>query len=637
MSRFLIPVLLALSSLARAQEGAADGEWRFYGGDSGATRYAPLDAIDSTNVGKLEVAWTFSARNFGPEPELKGETTPLMVDGVLYATAGLSRNVVALDAGTGELLWMYRLDEGERGRKAPRRFSGRGVAYWSDGASDKRIYFVTVGYRLVALDARTGLPVPGFGIDGIVDLMRDVKGSVDPVGAIGSSSPPVIVGDVIVVGPAFAPGFRPPAKENSRGDIVGYDARTGKKLWTFATIPGPGEPGIETWENESWRYTGNAGVWAPFTADPALGYIYLPVEAPTSDFYGGHRLGDNLYSSSLVALDARTGKRVWHYQLVHHDIWDWDVPTPPILANAVVEGRSVPVVVQLTKQSFAYVFDRVNGKPVWPIEERPVPPSDVPGERTSPTQPFPTKPAPYDRQGVSEDDLIDFTPDLRREALEIVKSYRMGPLFQPPSLANAADGTRGTLMLPGAAGGAAWESGAFDPETSVLYVSSSTSPTLLALVEDPEKSNLRYIAGAMRVEGPRGLPLVKPPYGRITAIDLKSGEHLWMQPNGDTPKWIAEHPALQGISLPRTGSPSRGGILVTKTLVFAGEGWGGGDGFYAYDKKTGEILARLTLPGAQTGLPITYMHRGRQYVVVSAGDSARPASLVALALPTGDR
>jgi quinoprotein glucose dehydrogenase len=636
MTRLLIPVILLLSSTAGGQQGASGDEWRYYGGDPGATRYAPLDFIDPSNVSKLEIAWTFTARNFGPEPEHKGETTPLMVDGVLYATAGFTRNVVALDAGTGELLWMYRLDEGERGEKAPRRFSGRGVAYWSDGASDKRIYFVTVGYRLVALDARTGLPVPGFGFDGIVDLMRDVKGLVDPVGAIGSSSPPVIVGDVIVVGPAFAPGFRPPAKENSRGDIVGYDVRSGKKLWTFATIPGASEPGVETWEDESWKYTGNTGVWAPFTADPELGYLYLPVEAPTSDFYGGHRPGDNLYSSSLVALDARTGKRVWHYQLVHHDIWDWDVPTPPLLANAQVEGSSVPVVVQLTKQSFAYVFDRRTGAPVWPIEERPVPPSDVPGERTAPTQPIPTRPPPFDRQGVSEDDLIDFTTELRREALEMVKPYRLGPLFQPPSLANAADGTKGTLMLPGAAGGAAWESAAFDPETSVLYVSSSTNPTLLALVEDPEKSNLRYVAGTMRVEGPRGLPLVKPPYGRITAIDLKSGEHLWMQPNGDTPKSIAEHPALAGVALPRTGSPSRAGILVTKTLVLAGEGWGGGDGFYAYDKKTGEILARIALPGTQTGLPITYLHRGRQYVVVSAGDPSRPASLVALALPRED-
>jgi quinoprotein glucose dehydrogenase len=636
MTRFLFLVPLLVSSIARAQGGASGGEWRHYGGDAGATRYAPLDVINPSNVSKLEIAWTFTARNFGPEPESKGETTPLMVDGVLYATAGFTRNVVALDAGTGELLWMYRLDEGEREKKAPRRFSGRGVAYWSDGASDRRIYFVTVGYRLVALDARSGLPVPGFGVDGIVDLMRDVKGTVDPVGAIGSSSPPVIVGDVIVVGPAFAPGFRPPAKENSRGDIVGYDVRTGKKLWTFATIPGASEPGVETWEDESWKYTGNTGVWAPFSADPELGYIYLPVEAPTSDFYGGHRLGDNLYSSSLVALDARTGKRVWHYQLVHHDIWDWDVPTPPLLANVEVEGRPVPVVVQLTKQSFAYVFDRRTGAPLWPIEERAVPPSDVPGERTAPTQPVPTKPPPFDRQGVSQDDLIDFTPELRRQALEIVKSYRLGPLFQPPSLANAADGTKGTLMLPGAAGGAAWESGAFDPETSVLYVSSSTNPTLLALVEDPEKSNLRYIAGPMRVEGPQGLPLVKPPYGRITAIDLKSGAHLWMQPNGDTPKSIAEHPALAGVALPRTGSPSRAGILVTKTLVLAGEGWGGGDGFYAYDKRTGEILARKALPGTQTGLPITYMHRGRQYIVVSAGDTSRPALLLALALPPDD-
>jgi quinoprotein glucose dehydrogenase len=626
-----VSVFLLVSSSVHAQSGS-EGDWRYYGADPGATRYAALDAIGSANVAKLEVAWTFAARNFGPEPELKGETTPLMVDGVLYATAGVTRNVVALDAGTGELLWMYRPDEGERGNKAPRRFSGRGVAYWSEGA-DKRIYFVTVGYQLVALDARTGLPVPGFGVDGILDLMRDVKGLVDPVGAIGSSSPPVIVGGVIVVGPAFAPGFRPPTKENSRGDLVGYDVRTGRKLWTFSTIPGPGEEGIETWENESWKYTGNAGVWAPFTADPELGYLYLPVEAPTSDFYGGHRLGDNLFSSTLVSLDARTGRRVWHYQLVHHDIWDWDIPTPPILANLSVEGRPVRAVIQLTKQSFAYVFDRVTGKPVWPIEERPVPASDVPGEETAPTQPFPTKPAAFDRQGVTEEDLIDFTPELRREAIEVARAYRMGPLFQPPSLAQAADGTKGTLMLPGAAGGAAWESGAFDPETSILYASSSTSPTLLALVEDPGKSNLRYVAGPMRVEGPRGLPLVKPPYGRITAIDLKSGEHLWMQPNGDTPRWIAEHPALQDASLPRTGSPSRAGILVTKTLVFAGEGWGGADGFYAYDKETGEILARIRLPGTQTGLPITYMHQGRQYIVVSVGDADRPAALVALALP----
>jgi quinoprotein glucose dehydrogenase len=632
MSRVLVPAALLVSSLARAQTGTSNGEWRFYGADPGATRYAALDQIGPANVAEIEVAWTFTTRSFGPEPEVKGETTPLMIDGVLYATAGLTRNVVALDAGTGELLWMFRLDEGLRGEKAPRRFSGRGVAYWSDGG-DRRIYFVTVGYQLVALDARSGLPVPSFGVDGVVDLMRDVKGLVDPVGTIGSSSPPVIVGGVIVVGPAFAAGFRPPAKENSRGDIVGYDVRTGRKLWTFSTIPRPGEDGIETWESESWKYTGNAGVWAPFTADPELGYLYLPVEAPTSDFYGGHRLGDNLFSSTLVCLDARSGRRVWHYQLVHHDIWDWDIPAPPILADVFAEGRPVRAVVQITKQSFAYVFDRVTGTPVWPIEERPVPATDVPGERTAPTQPFPTKPAAFDRQGVTEGDLIDFTPELRSEAVQIAKAYRMGPLFQPPSLAEAPDGTKGTLMLPGAAGGAAWESGALDPETSILYVSSSTSPTLLALVQEPSKSNLRYVAGPMRVAGPRGLPLVKPPYGRITAIDLNTGEHLWMQPNGDTPRFIAEHPALQGLDLPRTGSPSRAGILVTRTLVFAGEGWGGGNGFHAYDKRTGEILARIELEGAQTGLPISYMHQGRQYIVVSAGGPEKPASLVALALP----
>jgi quinoprotein glucose dehydrogenase len=616
-----------------ANATAQTADWRFYGGDSGARRYAPLDSIDETNVHELEIAWTFDTRNFGNPPEAKNETTPLMVDGVLYATAGFTRDVVAIDAGSGELLWMHRLDEGERGTKAPRRFSGRGVAYWSDGAGDERIYYVTVGYQLVALDAKTGSPVGGFGVDGVLDLMRDVEGLVDPVGSIGSSSPPVIVSDVIVVGPAFTPGFRPPTKENSRGDLVGYDVRTGKKLWTFRTIPLAGEPGHETWEADSWKYTGNAGVWAPFSADPELSYLYLPVEAPTSDFYGGHRLGDNLFSSSLVCLDARTGERVWHYQLIHHDIWDYDVPTPPILADVAVDGRPRKLVVQLTKQSFAYVFDRVTGAPIWPVEERPVPASDVPGERTAPTQPFPTKPAPFDRQGISVDDLIDFTPELRAEALEIVSSYRMGPLYQPPSLADAPDGTKGTLMLPGAVGGAAWESGAFDPGTGVLYVSSSTGPTLLALVEDPARSNLRYIAGTMRVQGPRGLPLVKPPYGRVTAIDLATGEHLWMQPNGDTPRAIAEHEALRGIEILRTGSSSRAGILVTKSLVFAGEGWGGGRGLYAYDKKSGEIRARIELPGTQTGLPVTYLHEGRQYIVLSVGDGTNPSQIVALSLP----
>jgi len=618
---------------ASAQHGAADGEWRFYRADSGGTRYSPLSEVNRDNVSELEIVWQWRSDNFGPEPELRGQTTPLMVDGVLYATAGATRNVVAIDAGTGQTLWMYRLDEGERGKLGPRRFSGRGVAYWSDGP-DQRIYFVTVGYRLVALDAGTGLPVESFGESGILDLMKDVGGSQDPVGRIGSSSPPVIVGDVIVAGPAFHPGFRPPTKENVRGDIHGYDVRTGEKRWTFHTIPMPGEPGRDTWESGA-DFTGNTGVWTPFTADLDLGYLYLPVEAPTSDLYGGHRLGDNLYGSSLVCLDARTGERVWHFQLVHHDIWDYDVGTPPILADIESGGETVQAVVQLTKQSFAFVFDRTTGKPLWPIEERPVPASDVPGERAAATQPFPTMPAPYDRQGVSEDDLIDFTPELRAEAVEIIKRFRVGPLYQPPSVADAADGTAGTLMLPGAVGGAAWESGAFDPETGILYVSSSTGPTVLSLVTDPDASNLQFIAGSMRLSGPRGLPLIKPPYGRITAIDLGTAQHLWMQPNGDTPRAVSEHPALSSVDLARTGSRSRAGILVTKSLVFAGEGWGGGNGFYAYDKLTGDVVARFELPGTQTGLPMTYLHGGRQFIVMSVGSRRpeMPARLVALALP----
>lgn len=639
-SRFKITIaaLCVMHAVAVvAQQGASDGEWRFYRGDAGGTRYSPLSQIHRDNVDDLEIAWELPTANFGPEPELRAQTTPLMVGGVLYATVGVTRNVVAIDAGTGQLLWMFRLDEGERGDEAPRRFSGRGVAYWSDG-DDERIYVVTIGYQLVALDARTGRPVPAFGVGGVVDLMRDVEGLVDPVGAIGSSSPPVIVGDVIVAGPAFHPGFRPPTKENIRGDIHGYDVRTGEKQWTFHTIPRAGEFGADTWESSAADYTGNAGVWTPFTADLELGYLYLPVEAPTSDFYGGHRLGDNLFSSSLVCLDAATGQRVWHFQLVHHDVWDYDIGTPPMLVDIEVDGRAIAAVVQLTKQSFAYVFDRRSGDPVWPIEERPVPASDVPGERTAATQPFPTKPPPFDRQGVSEDDLIDFTPELRAEALEIVSSLRLGPLYQPPSLADGPDGTLGTLMLPGAIGGAAWESGAFDPETGMLYVSSSTSPTVLSLVHDAELSSLRFIQGAARAGGPQGLPLIKPPYGRITAIDLGIGGIAWMQANGDTPAAIREHPALEGVELPRTGSSSRSGILVTKSLVLAGEGWGGGHGLYAYDKKTGELIARVSLPGAQTGLPMTYMHEGRQFIVLTVGDNdpAIPARIVALAPPAPD-
>lgn len=631
----LLALGLVLPAIAMAQSGAASGEWRFYGGDNGATRYSPLDQIDAGNVGDLEIAWRWTSANHGPQPEGRTQTTPLMVEGVLYATAGSRRNVVAIDGATGETLWMWRTDEGRRWSEAPRRNSGRGVAYWSDGGGDRRILVATPGHRLVALHADTGLPVEGFGQDGAIDLMEGLRlrDGLDPVGLIGSSSPPVVVGDVVIVGPAFLTGFQPESRTNIPGDIRGYDVRTGELLWTFHTIPEPGEFGHETWEDESWRYTGNAGVWTSFTADEELSYVYLPVESATSDLSGADRVGDNLFSSSLVALDAATGERVWHFQIIHHDIWDYDIGSPPILVDLTVAGEPVRAVAQLTKQGFVYLFDRVTGEPVWPIVERTVPQSDVPGESTSPTQPFPTRPPPFARQGFTQDDLIDFTPELRAEALEVTGDLRMGPLFTPPSLANAEDGTRGTLMMPSAAGAIAWEAGAFDPVTGLLYVGVSHAPTVLSLVNDPEVSDLRWIAGDTRAPRVRGLPLLKPPWGEIVAIDLNAGEIQWQVPNGDTPNAVTDHPELQGLELARTGKPTRSGLVVTPTLLFAGEGAGGSPVFRAHDKATGEILAEIDLPGTQSGLPMTYLVGERQFVVVAVTPSDGAPELVALGLP----
>jgi glucose dehydrogenase len=611
-----------------------DVEWRYYGGNLAAQRYSPLDQINRDNAAKLTVAWRFATGNFGPRPEQRNEATPLMIDGVLYTTVGITRNVVAIDPLTGETLWLWRAIDGEeRFEAAPRKTSGRGLSYWTDGQGNERLLVVTPGFHLVALDLETGRQVPGFGENGVVDLMQGVRGEVNDDTSIGNSSPALVVGDVVVVGPAHDVAMRPPSKANLKGDVRGYDVRTGKLLWTFHTIPASGEAGYETWLEGSAEYTGNAGVWAAMAADPELGFVYLPVEAPLSDLYGGERPGNNLYGNSLVCVDAQTGRVVWHYQLIHHDIWDWDNPTAPILMDLVVDGRPIKAVAQITKQAFVYTFDRVTGEPVWPIEERPVPASDVPGERTSPTQPFPTKPPPYDRQGLVEDDLIDFTPALRAEAIEGTKVFRLGPIFTPPSLANAADGTHGTLMLPHATGGANWEGGAFDPETNVLYVGSFTNPFIAALEPPPENTDIRYISGGgATLPWLQGLPLVKPPWGRITAIDMNKGEHLWQMPNGPTPKEIAEHPALAGLDIPPTGRATRPVTLVTKTLLFTAEGWGGSPMLHARDKATGEVIAEIPLPGAVGGRPMTYAIDGRQFIVIPVAGE-RGAELVALALP----
>ena len=664
--RFVVSVpLVAVAALVRApgaappaaaQHGARAGEWRHYGGDAGGTRYSPLDQIDRGNVADLEIVWRWKTDNFGPRPDFNYQATPLMIGGVLYTTAGRRRNVAAIDAGTGETLWMYRYDEGRRGQVAPlRASSGRGVAWWTDGQGDERIIHVTQGYRLVALDAKTGRPIPTFGADGVVDLYDNLYDGLDrPAvedGQIGLNSPATVVGDVVVVGAALR--ATAPAREFPAGFVRGFDVRTGERLWTFHTIPQPGEFGNDTWEDGSWSYTGNTGVWAPMSADEELGYVYLPVETPTNDLYGGHRPGDNLFAESLVCLDARTGERIWHFQLVHHGVWDYDIPTAPTLIDLEVGGRVVKAVAQVTKQAFTYVFDRVTGEPLWPIEERPVPQSNVPGERTAATQPFPTRPPAFDRQGVSPDDFLDFTAEIAAEARRIGSEYRQGPLYTPPILAGQ-DGFRGLLMLPHMTGGANWQGGAVDAETGILYVASITNPTVAGLVNDQARSTMDYVFGVDRPRraaaqppqgcgeiGPLGLPLVKPPWGRITAIDLNAGDLLWTVPNGDTPDCVKNHPALSGLDVPRTGKPERSGILVTKTLLFAGEGsglmatptWAGGPMFYAYDKRTGDVIWEYELPRNQSGVPMTYMLDGRQYIALAIGARGQPAELVALALP----
>ena len=641
-------LLLLFTISLTGQSGTRTAEWRSYGGDLHQTRYSALDQINAGNFSKLEVAWRFKTDNLGPRPEFNLQTTPLMVNGVVYATGGTRRSVIALDARTGELLWKFSVNEGKRGEAAPRQLSGRGVAYWTNG-KDERIFYVTPGYQLIALDATIGRPIPTFGKNGSVDLKLENDQVLDPVtGEIGLHAAPIVSGNTIVIGAAHLSGSTPKSRRNAKGYVRAYDAQTGKRLWIFHTIPQPGEVGNETWQDDSWAFTGNAGVWAHMAIDEELGLVYLPVEDPTGDYYGGHRPGANLFSSGLVALDLRTGQRKWHYQFIHHDIWDWDIPCAPILADITVNGRRIRAIAQPTKQAWVYVLDRATGEPVWPIEERPVPKGDVRTEWYSPTQRFPTRPAAFDRQGVTLDDLIDFTPELRAEAVKLVSRYKIGPIFTP-AVVSRFDGPLATLILPSTGGGANWPGGSYDPETGILYVFSTTVATPLGLVNDSKRSDMDYIRGfAPDPKAPppaapsggaagggdevvpaptvQGLPLIKPPYGRITAIDLNRGEILWQIAHGETPDVIRNHPALKGVSIPRTGREGRLGTLTTKTLVIAGEG-----GFFtlpdgrrgamlrAYDKATGQERGAVYMPAPQTGSPMTYMLDGRQYIAVCVG------------------
>lgn len=639
----LFAVLAAVAALAVApsatgQSGTSvyEGDWPLYHGGEFSQRYSPLDQINADNVQELEIAWRFSTQGIGPDLVYNNPATPLEIDGILYTNVGSTRNVMALDATSGQILWIYRYQEGDRFDEAPRKGSGRGVAYWTDGEV-KRVIDVSPGYHMVSLDAETGLPDPEFGDNGTVDLMVGVRNGDDPrypYPDIGLSAPPFIMNDVIVVGAAHRTGGRPRSKFNTKGDIRGFDVRTGERLWTFHTIPEMGEVGYETWLDEGVDFTGNSGVWAPMSGDPELGHVYLPVEDPTGDYYGGDRPGANLFSSGIVALDVLTGERQWHFQFIHHDIWDWDVPAAPVLID-LPNGRDV--VMSVTKQAWVYAFDRHTGEPIWPIVERPVPAGDVPNEWYAPTQPFPTWPEAFDVQGFDEDNLIDFTPELKALALEAIADFRLSPsIFTPPSLADAPDGTRGLLSLPSSTGGANWEGSAIDPETGILYVPSRTQLQVLALAKNPE-SDIDLSQGfGVRIPRIQGLEVVKPPYGRVTAIDMNSGDHLWWIPNADTPERIANHPLMEGVDLPPTGVPTRAGVLLTKTLLFVAEGNGSADAgptMRAVDKQTGDIIAEIELPDNQVGLPFTYEHEGIQYLAMFVGGGTRGvAELVAYTL-----
>lgn len=639
---------LCLSGSSLAQYGSGGADWPAYAADRGSTKYSPLAQIDSTNVDDLEVVWRRPALDpfyLGLNPSQRFTdnfvAAPVVVNGVGYLPNGVGL-VEAFNAGTGETVWRQLPFEGAS--DLPGTVT-RGVAYWSEG-NQARI-LVQRGTWLYALNAATGEPVPGFGDNGRVSLQVD-----DPAAErYRWGGVPMVVRDVVVIGQAMGDTFS--NKEALRGDVRAYDVRTGALRWVYHTIPQNNEFGTATWQDRSWSYTGHAPVWSLFSADEELGLVYLPITSSTNDMYGGHRIGDNLFSQTLVAVDAATGKRVWHYQLVHHGLWDYDPPAAPILMDITVDGRPIKAVAQITKQAMTYVFDRVTGEPVWEMVETPVPQSNVPGEVTSPTQPIPSKPAPFDRQGSTADNLIDFTPELHAEAVEIASHYVTGPVFTPPSIVgDGPNDTKGTIQLPGSQGGADVQGAAFDPESGYLYVPSITAPFVADLYPgDPDSTNLRYVKGTRSlIAGPQGLPLMKPPYGRITAINMNTGEHVWMVPNGDGPR---NHPAIAQLKLGKLGVSGRPSPLLTKTLLFLGEGRtnlprdgrippdmpietamnAGGPHFRAYDKSTGDVLWEVELEAGTTGAPVTYLQDGRQFVVVAIGDRQHPPELVAFALP----
>jgi quinoprotein glucose dehydrogenase len=671
-----------------ALPSTANGEWPQYTADLKGTRYSPLDQINASNFNKLEVAWRFKTDALGPRPEYKLEGTPLMIKGVLYATGGTRRSVVALDAKTGELIWTHSLREGKRAAIAARQLSGRGLAYWTDGRGDDRVIYVTTGYRLVSLNAHTGALMPGFGRAGMVDLKEGVVyGTGQQIdletGEIGVHSTPIVVKDVVIVGSSMKEGQTVETHNNTKGLVRAFDVRTGKRLWTFNTIPRPGEFGNDTWENGSWATNGNTGVWSQITVDEDLGLVYLPVESPTSDWYGGERPGNNLFGESLVCVDLKTGVRKWHYQVVHHPIWNYDLSSAPILGDINVNGKAIKAVALPGKQAFLYVFDRVTGQPVWPIEERPVPQSDVPGEKTSPTQPFPTKPPAYARNFVKvPDDLIDFTPEMRAQALDQISRYKVQGMFTPPLIGDPK-GFLGAINLGNGTGGTNWPGAAYDPETHIVYAQAQAAAlSAISLREPPPGfSDIRFMSGRrdqpFRIaEGPgfgsaadapqataprpvpaaaapaapagggltvQGMPILKPPYGVISAVNLDRGEIQWQVPYGETPDNIRNHPALKGLNIGNTGQLGSVGLLVTKTLIVLGDSQlttspqhPRGAMLRAYDKATGREVGQVFLPAPQSGSPMTYSVDGKQYIVVAISGGNYSGEYVAFSLPAGN-
>jgi quinoprotein glucose dehydrogenase len=652
----VVVVLSCLASVGAAQRAPVSGEWPTYGNDAGASKYSPLTQIDRSNVARLQVAWRWRVGEShyvnpeGEQPSRPGyfEATPLMIGDTLFFSTSFNR-VVAMDAETGRPFWIYDPRAYMMGQPPNGTgFVHRGVASWSDGKT--RRIFMNSRWNLIALDAATGKPARGFGDTGVVNLLKGLRRPVNRL-QYTNTSPPVVYGNLVIVGNGVAD--RLSYKNDPPGDVQAFDVRTGKRVWSFHTVPDSTEAGVETWENGSWRTAGHTNVWAPFSVDVARGLVYLPVSTPSNDWYGGGRKGNNLFAESIVCLDAATGERRWHFQLVHHGLWDYDPPAPPVLGTVRVRGKSIDIVAVPTKMGFLFVFDRVTGVPVWPIEERPVPASDVPGERAALTQPVPTLPLPFARQGFSEHDVVDFTPEIHQMALDQLRGYRVGPMFTPPSL-------QGTVTMPGAIGGSGWGGGAFDPESGTIYIKATNDPSLFKLLRRNKSTptsdsgyvvDLRHTSldfpivpgAAQRVadylRGVSGvyknpssdLPIVKPPYGTLTAIDLNTGAQRWQVPLGDTPE-IRNHPALRGVALPPllgvVGAP---GAIVTKGgLLFVS---GGGATLYAMDKTTGATIWSAPLGQRAYAVPMTYQTRaGRQYVVIATGTGSN-AELVAFALP----